>query len=120
MTSNNNTLIELVGALELHILLGEFVAVDFKRSRFTMKWNESESEVVYSDPAIDMSRSNGCLFRSSDLLPTTYYVPPTTYYLLPTTSYLLPTTAAYYLLPGGGGGGGGRQAVEKSARRDKP
>ena len=23
-----------------------------------MKWNESESEVVYSDPAIDMSQSN--------------------------------------------------------------
>ena len=39
-----------MGALELHILLGEFVDVDFKRSRFTMKWNESESEVVYSDP----------------------------------------------------------------------
>ena len=47
-----------MGALELHILLGEFVDVDFKRSRFTMKWNESESEVVYSDPAIDMSQSN--------------------------------------------------------------
>ena len=81
-----------MGALELHILLGEFVAVDFKRSRFTMKWNESESEVVYSDPAIDMSQSNGCLFWSSDLLPTTYYVPPTTYDLRPTTYYLLPTT----------------------------
>ena len=52
----------LVGALELQILLGEFVAVDFKRSRFTMKWSESESEVVHSDPAIDMSQSNGCLF----------------------------------------------------------
>ena len=47
-----------MGALELHILRGEFVDVDFKRSRFTMKWNESESEVVYSDPAIDMSQSN--------------------------------------------------------------
>ena len=47
-----------MGALEVHILLGEFVDVDFKRSRFTMKWNESESEVVYSDPAIDMSQSN--------------------------------------------------------------
>ena len=112
MTSNNNTLIELVGALELHILLGEFVAVDFKQSRFTMKWNESESEVVYSDPAIDMSRSNGCLFRSSDLLPTTYYVPPTTYYLLPPTYYLLlPTT--YYL---GGGGGGGGVRLSKNPR----
>ena len=58
MTSNNNTLLNqtcrLVGALELHM----FVDVDFKRSRFTMKSNESESEVVYSDPAIDMSQSN--------------------------------------------------------------
>ena len=44
-----------MGALELHILLGEFVDVDFKRSRFTMKWKESESEVVYSDPAIQRS-----------------------------------------------------------------
>ena len=49
-----------MGASELRILLEEFVAVDFKRSRFTMKWNESESEVVYSDPAIrtGMSQSN--------------------------------------------------------------
>ena len=58
MTSNNNTLLNQtcgVGALELPFLLGEFVDVDFKRSRFTMKWNESESEVVYSDPAIQRS-----------------------------------------------------------------
>ena len=102
-----------MGALELHILLGEFVAVDFKRSRFTMKWNESESElsiliqrstclspmVVYSDPA------------TYYLLPTTYHLLPTTYCLLPTTYYLLllllPTTATTTITTTGTGGGGG-------------
>ena len=44
----------LVGALEVHIWLGEFVDVYFKVV-LTMKWNESESEVVYSDPAILIS-----------------------------------------------------------------
>ena len=63
MTSNNNTLLnQTCGCIGVAHLLGEFVVVDFKRSRFTMKWNESEAEVVYSDPAIHMSQSNGCLF----------------------------------------------------------
>ena len=56
-----------MGALELHILLAEFGDVNFKRSPFTMKWNESESEVVYSDPAIQ---------RSTCLSPTVVYSNP--------------------------------------------
>ena len=86
-----------MGALEFHIWLGEFADVDFKRSRFTMKWNESESEVVYSDPAIQ---------RSTCLSPMVVYSDPA-----------IDMSQSNHLRRREGGG---RHAVEKSARRYKP